>query len=174
MESFFDHTNHEIYLVSSIWKNKRYGFIATWVLPLSLAGVHRRFLIAISTTGASWPAILQSKTIGLQMLAQGQERCVVPFGCYSSADRDKFEGYELEEASLPFLRGSMGCIEASLIAHYPSHDRVLAICQSESYLYPAPHRLPLTKNYLTQVLSDKELEQLRARKRDLSIRSSSF
>ena len=172
--SLFDHTNHEVYVVSTVAANKHWGFVATWVLPLTLMGLHRQFLIAISPHNTTWHAIQSSQVLALQMLSTEQLNLVIPFGTTSSRHQDKFHNQELDpRATLPVLAGCVGFVEAKVIAiHEDSHhDRKLVIAETtRSYLNTTtdnqPPR-PLTTGYIKTHLCSADLKLLDHRRKEL-------
>ncbi|MCY4443765.1 MAG: flavin reductase [Proteobacteria bacterium] len=167
MSSVFDHTHHEVYLVSALWQQRRWGFVATWVFPLTLASEHKHFVVAISPMSTTLEAIKGSGRLGLQMLAVGQQHHVVSFGCLASKHVDKYAGLALESSSLPFLSGSVGCIEAKVMDIFSTHERQLVYCRSEVSWVCEPHKSPLRTGDLKELLGADELEKLSDRRKQL-------
>ena len=176
--SLFDHTNHEVYVVSTVAANKRWGFVATWVLPLTLIGSHRRFLIAISPHNSTWQAIQSSQILALQMLSTEHLNLVMPFGTTSSSHQDKFHNQTLDQrATLPVLAGCVGFVEAKVMAIYeaPQLYRKLVVAETtRSYLNPTTNNQPthpprpLTTSYIRTHLGSADLRRLNHRRKELS------
>ena len=171
MPSLFDHTNHEIYIVSCAMNNRRYGFIATWVIPLTLTGQTRKFAIAVSKLNASYQPLLTTKHLGLQMLVQGDEDLVWLFGGTSSKNGDKYHKLKCIDHKLPLIDGSFGYIEASIENTIDLGDRAMVIAITKTCVINDQKKPPLTMSYLKQVLPDKVLVKLKNRKIELAKQS---
>lgn len=170
--SVFDRTNHEVYIVSTEHAGKRWGFLATWVMPLTLCGSLREFVVAVSVHNTTWPVLWSSRKLALQMLTEDQVDRVVSFGTTSSKDHDKFAGLKLDRrADLPVLEGCAGFVEATITAAYPSssHHRMLVVASSHtSFMSEADVCQPLTMGYIKKSLSTEDLDRLASKKKHLS------
>ena len=167
-KSIFDHTNHEIYIISCNYNNKRYGFIATWVIPLSLEK-KRRFAIAVSPFNSSYQPLKNSKYLGIQMLAQGDEHLVYPFGCTASSQIDKYANIHCLTNKIPFFRGGIGHVEAQIETFIPLKERTIFVANTKkSYLNPNNNKPPLTMNYVKKNLPEKIIKKLLAKKAQLA------
>ena len=170
--SIFDSTNHEVYIVSTEHGGKRWGFLATWVMPLTLCGNLREFVVAVSVHNTTWPALWDSRKLALQMLSEDQVDRVVSFGTTSSKDHDKFAGLKLDRrAELPVLEGCTGFMEATITAAYPSssHHRMLVVASSHaSFMSEKGGSQPLTTGYIKKSLSTEDLDRLATKKSRLS------
>ncbi|MCY4380914.1 MAG: flavin reductase [Proteobacteria bacterium] len=167
-QSIFDYTNHEIYIISAQWQKKRWGFIATWVIPLTLMGESRRFLIAVSPLNTTWPAIEHTRELAIQMLAQHQAELVVPFGTTASLHQDKFDGLQMNPRShLPVIEGCVGYIESRVVAIIKSDQapgRRLVISESKktvtTHTQGKGNLIPLSTRELPNLLSKSDLHTL--------------
>lgn len=169
--SIFNLTNHEVYVVSTRTADQRWGFIATWVMPLTLMGEHRQFMVAISPHNSSWPAIATTKTFALGLLSTAQLHLVIPFGTRASSDQDKFLGQPLDpRASLPVLAHCVGFVEAKITAIHqsPQHPRQLVVAQTTHSFCPPNDKQPLTTGYLREHLDADDRALLERRRRKLA------
>lgn len=168
--SIFNYTNHEVYVVSTLAFNKRWGFVATWVLPLTLMGSHRQFLVAVSSQNTSWDALRSTKKLALQMLSTEHAHLVPLFGTTASCDTNKFADQPMDHRSqMPVLAGCVGFVEAEIIAIHnsPDQQRKLVIAKTIHSFGPlnSPPQnppTPLTTKALKTLLSQKDLDRLAA------------
>ncbi len=85
-------------------------------------------LVSFSANAASrsWPRVRQSTTIGINVLAEGQEALARAF---STSGVDKFEGVEWSRApgGAPFLAGALAHLEGRVVslARHGDHDLVV-------------------------------------------------
>lgn len=195
--SFFELTNHDIYLVTaSVAKNHeenegvfspskeqtedgkksdssyqvdKSGFIATWVLPISVLKGSPRFLIVVSPENYTYELIKTSNKLVLHMLSEGQEDLVVKFGAVSGAEVNKFNGLGFVDETPfgPRLNNAVGYIEAEVISSYDVGERVLVVCEAKNQSYDVNKR-PLTKKYLFSNISEVDKAVLVQKKMELA------
>ena len=169
--SLFDHTNHEVYLVTSKWQERDWGCVVTWVLPLSLCGDNRWFVVALSPLGATFKAVSESQCLALQMLSTENLPYIALWGCESSKDVDKFSHVPCEESPQgPLLvSGTVGWTVGEVQRCYPSKERHLVVCRSLdsslSSAHPAP--TPLRTADLKENLPPEDLQRLKLRRYEL-------
>lgn len=182
--SLFDHTDHEVYLVTSHWQQRHHGCLVTWVLPLSLCGGKRWFVIALSPLGSTLKAVRHSKRLTLQMLTTAHLPYVVRWGCTSSEESDKFSDFiatknPAAKHSAPqdplLIPETVGWIQGKVLRTYPTKERYLVVCcplahHTTNLTAPAV----LRTSHLKQHLRPQEIERLQLKRRSMHELSSAL
>jgi flavin reductase (DIM6/NTAB) family NADH-FMN oxidoreductase RutF len=125
--SIFSLTDHEIYVVTARHEGRDSGQIATWIMPATLVPDRPRVVIVLSPRNFTHGLIAASGRFVLNMLAEEQHAFVPLFGLYSTRDRDKFAGLDIERtpSGIAVPGGSCGWAECRIISAMDLGDRIV-------------------------------------------------
>jgi flavin reductase (DIM6/NTAB) family NADH-FMN oxidoreductase RutF len=147
LDSIFQLTNHEIYVLTATDGDRRGGQVATWVMPTTLLLDQLRLVASISPFNFTYELIERSQRFVVHMLAEGQEVWVPRFGLETGRDIDKFADIAVSytDSGIPILPDTCGWAECQVIHHVDTGDRQVCIAdviQQQAFA----GRQPLTKN----------------------------
>ena len=173
--SIFSLTDHEIFVVTARHGEQESGQVATWIMPATLVSDVPRIVAVISPQNFTHGLIEASGRFVINMLAEAQHEFVPLFGLYSSRDRNKFEGLELDRspAGIPVIRNTCGWAECSILESIDTGDRRIYYAEVTAQqtgpanvplrkqmafaMLPAEVRLALEQKHRTDGLRDREL-----------------
>lgn len=178
--SMFDHTNHELYALTTYHEERHLACLVSWVLPLTLKGSSRWLSVALSPLGHTGSTIIKKHQAGhdqhvaLNMLTSAYLSQIVTWGCKSSAQVDKLRDsqrnnlcYEHPEHKMMILSASVGWIAARVDKITAAHERYHMICQPVDHMTYHPARIPLRSQDLKVMLSEKDLKKLASKRIEL-------
>lgn len=164
------------------------GFLATWVLPVTLTAKSKRFLIVVSPDNHTYKFIRETNKLVLHLASEKQVDQAVSFGCLSGADTDKIffselsnisqasgqAGVEEDKSSMNLvLKDCAGYVEAEVTECFDIGERILVVCRSISQATD-PSNKPLTKEKLFEAVTPGQLELLKKRRTELATKADKF
>ena len=159
--TIFSLTDHEVFLITSGNKEKKGGFIATWVLPASLLPNTPRVLTLVSPLNFTWQIIQETGHFVIHLLDENQIDLAINFALKSGVDADKFEGILYEQGDHgPILGDTCGYAACHLQKAYDIGERQIVIGDVATHHVNAT-KSPLKKKYLFSSVSKEVAEQLK-------------
>jgi flavin reductase (DIM6/NTAB) family NADH-FMN oxidoreductase RutF len=113
MAQVYDALTYGCYVVTAVWKGRRYGMTCCWATQTGPETI----LFCLGDQSSTKKAILKSRAFGVNVLARGQRALAVKFGEGSSAESDKFKGVRARKGKLgvPLLPGCVKTIECRVV-----------------------------------------------------------
>jgi len=128
----FQHTNHDVFLVTARAGDRVSGQILTWALPVTLVPDSHRAVVVMSPLNFTHTLIRETGRFVLHLLSAEQLEYLPRFGLSSSQDVDKFAGMPLRQtrSGLPVIEGTCGWIEMRIVDRLDSGDRIVYLCDA--------------------------------------------
>ncbi|MBI4126263.1 MAG: flavin reductase [Deltaproteobacteria bacterium] len=161
VETIFASIDHEVFLITTHFRGKDAGQIATWVMPATLVPEPTRIVVILSPYNFTCQLIEKSKKFVLHLLAANQHRLMPRFGLPSSRDVNKFKGIKITrtKSGLPIIPGTCGWAECKVLANLDSGDRKIILAEVIQQK-TNPTKQPLTKNAAFSKVSQKDFVAL--------------
>jgi flavin reductase (DIM6/NTAB) family NADH-FMN oxidoreductase RutF len=168
----FEHTDHEVFVITAAHEGREGGQIATWVLPGSLIPDQPRVVAVLSPLNATFDLIWQSRRFAVTLLDEEQVELLPHFGLRSGRELDKLAGVPLHRTAsgLPVPAGSCGFADCRLVSSLDGGDRMICLADVvEQRVAPAARPLRL-REALRRLPADQRqaLIEKRAREGELA------
>ena len=164
----FEHTDHEVFVVTAAHGGREGGQIATWVMPGSLISDQPRVVAVLSPLNATFDLIWPSRRFAVALLAEDQLALLPHFGLRSGRELDKLAGLTLHRTAsgLPVPAGCCGFADCRVVDSLDGGDRVICLADViEQGVDPARRPLRL-REALRRLPADQRQALLEKRARD--------
>lgn len=155
VETIFAAIDHEVFLITTRFRGKDAGQIATWVMPATLVPEPARIVVILSPYNFTCRLIEKSKRFVLHLLAANQHRLMPRFGLPSSRDVNKFKGIKIARTKrgLPIIPNTCGWAECEVLAKLDGGDRKIILAEVTQ------QQVDLTKQPLTKMAAFSNISQ---------------